>query len=78
LAVLRASPDDLCAIKDMSDAAIATLKIFKAANLQICNSRVEGKPVLMHRMEVQDYYISNLANERIQYLMVKVLIAKTG
>jgi hypothetical protein len=54
LTALHASPDYHRTIKDMSDAAIATLKIFKAADLQICNSRIKGKPVLMHRMEVQD------------------------
>ena len=34
-AVLRASPDDLRPIKDIGDAAIATVKIAEAAGLQI-------------------------------------------
>ena len=58
-AVLRASADDLRPIKDMGDAAIAAVKISEAAGLQISHSRVKGKPVLTHWMEVQDYCISN-------------------
>tara|TARA_B100001093_G_scaffold183294_1_gene175933 strand:+ start:726 stop:1181 length:456 start_codon:yes stop_codon:yes gene_type:complete len=57
----------------MSDAAIAKVKISKAAGFQISHSRVKEKPVLTHWMEVQDYYISNLANEPIEYAMVLCL-----
>jgi DNA repair protein RadC len=53
----------------MSDAAIATVKISKAAGFKMSHSRAKGKPVLTHWMEVQDYFISNLANEPIEYAM---------
>ena len=69
-AVLPASPDDLRPIRDMGDAAIAAVKIAEAAGLQINHSRVKGKPVLTHWMEVQDYCISKLAHEPIEYVMV--------
>ena len=72
-AVLRASPDELRPIKDMGDAAIAAVKIAEAAGLQISHSRVKGKPVLTHWMEVQDYCISKLAHEPIEYVMVLCL-----
>ena len=51
-AVLRASPDELRPIKDMGNAAIAAVKIAEAASLQISHSRVKGKPILKHWMEV--------------------------
>ena len=57
----------------MGDSAIATVKITKAAGLQISHSRVKGKPVLTHWVEVQDYYISKLAHEPIVYMMVLCL-----
>ena len=53
--VLRASPDELCPIRDMGIAAIAAVTIAEAAGLQISHSRVKGKPVLTHWVEVQDY-----------------------
>ena len=62
-AALRASPDDLRPIRDMDDTAIAAVKIAEATSLQISHSRVKGKPVSTHLMEVQDYCISILARE---------------
>ena len=72
-AVLRANPDDLYPIRDMSDTTIGRVKISEAADVQISHLRVKEKPVLTHRMEVQDYYISNLANKPIEYVMVLCL-----
>ncbi len=72
-AVLRASPDDLRPIKDMGDAAIAAVKITEAAGLLISHSRVKGKPVLTHWMEVQNYCISKLAHEPIEHVMILCL-----
>ena len=40
-AALRASPDDLRPIRDMSDTAIATVKIAEVTSLQISHSRVK-------------------------------------
>ena len=60
-AVVRASPDGLRPIKNISDSAITAVKIAEAASLQISHSRVKGKPVLTHWLEVQDYCISKLA-----------------
>ena len=57
----------------MSDATIGRVKISEAADVQISHLRVKEKPVLTHRMEVQDYYISNLANKPIEYVMVLCL-----
>ena len=71
--VLHASPDELRPIRDMGDAAIAAVKIAKAAGLQISHSRVKGKPVLTHLEEVQDYCISKLGHEPIEYVMVLCL-----
>ena len=72
-AALRASPDDFRPIRDIGDAAIAAVKIAEAAGLQISHSRVKGKPVLTHWMKVQDYCISKLAHEPIEYVMVLCL-----
>ena len=72
-AALRASPDDLRPIRDMGDTAIAAVKIAEATGLQISHSRVKGKPVLTHLMEVQDYCISILAREPIECVMVLCL-----
>ena len=72
-AVLRATPDDLRPIKDMGDAAIAAVKIAEAAGLHISHSRIKGKPVLTHWMEVQDYCVSKLAHEPIEYVMILLL-----
>ena len=72
-AFLRASPDDLYPIRDMSDATIARVKISEAAGPQISYLRVKGKPVLTHWMEVKDYCISKLAHEPIKYVMVLCL-----
>ena len=47
-AALRANHDDLRPIRDMGDAAIATVKIAEGAGLQVSHSRVKGKPVLTH------------------------------
>ena len=68
-AVLRAGPDDLRPIKDMRDTAIAAVKVAEAASLQTSHSRVKGKPVLTHWMEIQDYCISKLAHEPIEYVL---------
>ena len=57
----------------MSDATIGKVKISEATDVQISHLRVKEKPVLTHRMEVQDYYISNLANKPIEYVMVLCL-----
>jgi len=57
----------------MSDTTIGRVKISEAADVQISHLRVKEKPVLTHRMEVQDYYISNLANKPIEYVMVLCL-----
>ena len=57
----------------MIDATIGRVKISEAAGLQISHLRVKEKPVLRHWMEVQDYYISNLANKLIEYVMVLCL-----
>jgi DNA repair protein RadC len=72
-AALRAGPDDLRPARDMGDAAIAAVKVAEAAGLQISHSRVKGKPVLADWMEVQDYCISKLAHEPIEYVMVLCL-----
>ena len=72
-ASLRASPDDLYPIRDMSNATIGRVKISEATDVQISHLRVKEKPVLTQRMEVQDYYISNLANQPIEYVMVLCL-----
>ena len=71
--VLLASPDDFRPIRDMGDTAIAAVKIAEATGLQISHSRGKGKPVLTHWMEVQDYCISILAREPIEYVMVLCL-----
>jgi DNA repair protein RadC len=71
--VLRASPDELRPIRVMGDAAIAAVKIVETGSLQISHSRVKGKPVLTHWIEVQDYCISKLAHEPIEYVMVLCL-----
>ena len=49
------------------------MKITEAGGLQISHSRVKGKPVLTHWVEVQDYCISKLAHEPIEYVMVLCL-----
>ena len=53
--------------------AIAPVKIFEAAGLQTSHLRVKGKSVLTHSMEVQYYFINNLANEPVKYVMVLCL-----
>ena len=53
----------------MSDATIGRVKISEAAGLQISHLRVKEKPVLRHWMEVQDYYISKLANKPIEMVL---------
>ena len=50
----------------MSDATIGRVKISEATDVQISHLRVKEKPVLSHWMEVQDYYISKLANKPIE------------
>ena len=57
----------------MGNAAIDAVRIAEAAGLQISHLRVKGKPVLTHWMEVQDYCISKLAHEPIEYVMVLCL-----
>ena len=57
--------------------AIAPVKIFEAAGLQTSHLRVKGKSVLTHSMEVQDYFINNLANKPVKYVMVLCLDSQT-
>ena len=57
----------------MSDATIGRVKISEAADVQNCHLCVKEKPVLTHRMEIQDYYISNLANKPIKCVMFSYL-----
>ena len=57
----------------MRDATIGRVKISEAADIQISHFRVKEKPVLTHRMEVQDYHSSSLANKPIEYVMVLCL-----
>jgi DNA repair protein RadC len=49
------------------------VKIFEAASLQTSHLRVKGKSVLTHSMEVQDYFINNLANEPVKYVIALCL-----
>jgi DNA repair protein RadC len=72
-AILLTSPNDLRTIRDMGDAAAPAVKIAEGVGLQISHSRVEGKLVLTHWMEVQDYCISKPAQEPIEYVMVLCL-----
>ena len=72
-AVLRATPTELRAVKDMGDAAIAALKVAETTGLRISHSRIKGKPVLTHWMDVQDYCINKLAHQPIEYVMLLLL-----
>ena len=74
--LLTADPQAIARIGDISEGAVAALKIAQASALRLLKSEVQSRPVLGSWQALLDYLHADMAHEPIE--RVRVLFLKTN
>ena len=71
--VLRAPVETLQQLYQVGPTAIAAIKVTEAAALHLSHSRIKNQSVLRNWVDVQDYCINRLANDRREHFIILCL-----